>query len=301
MLACRTLRPELINQSANSSVPHFLVDTGSAIEATTGLRFWPGLAPATLKHFQQILVGDLATQTVIKSVGIPPKRIEVSGVLERGDDALLCNEAERDTIAKLLDSRPVWLAAGINVAEVAPVLAAHKQVMRRSHRMLLIIVPEDPENADNYASVLETCGMDYSRRSAGDEPESDTQIYLADAEGELGLWYRLAPVSFIGQTLAGRSGEGPNPFDAAALGSVVLHGPGLAPHQNAFRRLARAGASKQVAHSGELALSVEALLAPDKAAEMAHAAWQISTAGAEVMERVIELIEEALDIQEIPE
>lgn len=291
------LQPTLLAETAKSGAQLFMIDTGDSYAAAKQLRFWPGLRRETLQLFDGFIIGDRLTAEALKSSGAPWENIEVTGVLEKDVPALPCNEAERDTLATLLNTRPVWLAAGVNLAELEAVLAAHRQAMRRAHRLLLIVVPQDPQEADQFASVIEAQDFIYSRRSLGGEPEPDCHVYLADTNDEYGLWYRLAPISFIGHTIANWSEPGPNPFDAAALGSVVLHGPGLHPYQNAFHRLLRAHASEQVSHAGDLALAVESLLSPERAAEKAHAAWQISTAGAEVLDHVATLLDEAVTRQ----
>ena len=290
-----SLCPAIVAAAAARGTPLCLLDTGSAFATPHQWRFWPGLTRSTLRRFDTIISGDNATTAALVGAGAAAGKIDTLGVLETQVAALPCSEAERDALAALLDTRPVWLAAGIVAGELEAVLVAHKQAMRRSHRLLLIIVPADAADGDAFAGVLESWNMPYARRSTGAEPEAESQVYLADTDGELGLWYRLAPMTFVGQTLTYSAGAGPNPFDAAALGSVVVHGPALEPYQDAFHRLSRAGASRLVTHSGELAQAVEALLAPDKAAEMAHAAWQICSAGAEVMDRVLVIIADALD------
>ncbi|MBV1903589.1 MAG: 3-deoxy-D-manno-octulosonic acid transferase [Marinosulfonomonas sp.] len=289
------LRPNLIVQAATTGVPVFLLDTGVAIEVSRSLRMWPGLRAEILGRVNHVLAGDDATALALRNAGVAPDAVQNTGVLEHGGDALPCNAAERDDLAALLDTRPVWLAAGIHLSELETIIAAHKQAMRRAHRFLLIIAPGDPDEGHVYAEILRASGVIIAQRSLGEEPENETQVYLADTDGELGLWYRLAPISFIGQTLVNRPDIGPDPFDAAALGSVVIHGPRLEPHQNLFRRLGRAGAARQVSHSGELAQTLESLLAPTLTAQMAHAAWETTTAGAEVLETAVELILSALD------
>lgn len=288
------LHPTLLAEAKGFGVDLFMIDTGESYAATTQLRFWPGLRRATLQLFDGFFIGDQLTAEALKNAGALWENAEVTGVLEKDVPALPCNEAERDTLATLLNTRPVWLAAGINLAELEAVLAAHRQAMRRAHRLLLIVVPKDPDQAQLYANMIAAQDFIYSQRSVGGEPEPDCHVYLADTDDEYGLWYRLAPVSFIGHTIANWTEPGPNPFDAAALGSVVLHGPGLQPFQNAFHRLSRAHASEQVSHAGDLALAVETMQSPERAAERAHAAWEISTAGAEVLDRVVTLLDETV-------
>ena len=289
------LRPALVREASLAGVPLFMLDTGAAIETTRGWRILPGLVRGSLRLFDTILSGDEATSLALISAGAHRDRVITTGVLQRDIDPLPCNQAEWDDLAATMSTRPIWLAAEIDRAELESVLAAHGQATRRSHRLLLILVPADPDWGDEFASLLAEKGFVFARRSTGGEPDLVTQVYLADTDEEMGLWYRLAPVSFIGQTLAGGAGTGPNPFDAAALGSVVLHGPLTQGHRLAYERLGRAGASREINHMGELAHVLEMLIAPDRAAVMAHAAWQISSAGAEVMEKSVTMLTRALD------
>lgn len=138
------------------------------------------------------------------------------------------------------------------------------------------------------AAALREAGLRIALRAEGDEPAPSTEVYLAEGPGEAGLWYRLAPVTFLGGTLHG--GAQDHPFEAAALGSAIIHGPRTAPHDKAFARLARAGAARSLRDGQGLGHAVEALLAADRAATMAAAAWEVTTAGAVVANRIAELI-----------
>jgi len=294
------LYPALVEIAASRGVNLFLLDTGAAYEASLGWRLLPGLNRQAIRKFDMIFSGDEATSLALIGAGARSENVSTTGVLELGGDPLPGNEAERATLAALLAIRPVWLAAEIDLEELGSVLAAHLQALRRSHRLLLIVVPGDIGAGDAFADIMTDTDIVFSRRSNGGEPQPTDQVYLADAPDEMGLWYRLAPVTFMGQTLAGQSMGGPDPFDAAALGSVVLHGAKIGAHQVGYRRLARAGASRQIAHMGELAHAVETLLSPDRAAAMAHAAWQISSAGAEVMEKTVTYLAGLVGAPEAP-
>ncbi len=292
-----TLFPLTFRAVAGAGIPLLLADTGRAYEASRSKWYLPGLTRNTLRKFDSILSGDEATTLALISAGAHRNKVHTTGTLELGVTALPCNEVEWEMLTELVATRPIWLAAEVDLVELGSVIAAHGQAMRRSHRLLLIIVPADGENIDAFARALEEQNMNFSRRDAGGEPDTQTQVFLADTTEEMGLWYRMAPVAYIGQTHSGRTGTGPDPFEAAALGSVVLHGPSLSPHQVAYNRLERAGASRVVTHLGELAHAIESVLSPDRAAMMAHAAWQISTAGAEAMEETLETLASVLDLQ----
>ena len=91
-----------------------------------------------------------------------------------------------------------------------------------------------------------------------------------------------------------QDGAGRNPFEPAALGSAIVHGPNTAPYPDAYARLGAASASRQVATPAELSDAVCDLIAPDRAAILAHNAWSVSSGGAEVAERVVRLMSAAL-------
>jgi len=143
------------------------------------------------------------------------------------------------------------------------------------------------------AQRLRSRGFLVALRSADEEPDDATQVYVVDTEGELGLWYRLAPITYLGGTLSG--GPCRNPYEAATLGSALLHGPDITPYQGQARRLGEANACVALNAPADLGNAVERLLAPDKTALIVHGAWEVTSRGAEVTTRVAEAILAQLD------
>ena len=224
--------------------------------------------------------------------------IEITGPLKDSVHAPPCNEAECDALVGILGGRPVWLAANVALGEIDKIEAAQRRAFRAAHRMLLILVPEDLEATPEIRERMEKAGWQTTLRSEGGEPEDDVQVYIADTEGEMGLWYRLAPTSFMGGTFVGDV-LASDPFDPAALGSAVLHGPLTGDVAPRFRRLAEAGGAIEVAGGDELGEAVQSLLAPDKAAALAQAGWSVTTESAGVVERLDEVMDLALEEAEL--
>ncbi|RMD95763.1 MAG: 3-deoxy-D-manno-octulosonic acid transferase, partial [Alphaproteobacteria bacterium] len=240
-----------------------------------------------------VLAGDTAALAELRRMGVARERLELAGRIEEAGIALPCNEAEHAAMVELIAGRQIWLAHRVTAGEARAAVAAHGRLLSHAHRLLLILRPARVEQGPELAARLRAEGWGVGLRSAGEEPEAQMQIYVADSVGEDGLWFRLAPVCFLGSSLAG--GEGCTPYEAAALGSAILHGPGVAAHREAYARLARAGAARQVRDEADLAAAVTELLSPDVAARMARAAWEVVSAGAEVTDRAMELILEALE------
>ncbi len=176
-------------------------------------------------------------------------------------------------------------------------IGAHRAALRLAHRLLLILVPDRPERADALARQIEAAeGWTVARRSADEEPDEETEVFLADVPSEMGLWYRLAPITYLGGSLYG-SGSQRDPFEAAALGSAVLHGPHPGDWQTAMARLTEARATRPVGSPVDLAEGLADLLSPDRAARLAQAAWAVTSAGAEVTDRVVGLVRKLMETE----
>ncbi len=292
--ADNTLDPVLIAATDKAGVPLFLVD--ARVPERTGWRWFPGQRRTLLRRFSFIIAGDAQSAAGLKALGVSPDRIETMGYLQVGSAPLTCSPSERDSLAARLAARPVWLAAGVTDAEVPMCVEAHRQAIRRSHRLLLIIQPENLSDGPALAARLESEGWATGLRSRDDEPEPEAEIFVADLSEELGLWYRLSPIAVMGGSLAGENPRAvQNPFEAAALGSAVLFGPHVGPWRGCYERLRGAGAARAVTDLASLARAIEFLLAPDMVAAMATAAWELTTAGAQATDRIVALTIDALD------
>lgn len=294
------LRPLLLRNCATKGVPLHLVDSGSISLALKGGLIQRLVGNPALRNFLSVAVSDPGQAKAALRSGVAKDRLHQVGMLEPARKCLPVNSGERNHFADLLSTRPIWLAAQINLDEMQSVSAAHAQVLRRAHRLILIVVPANLDDSDAMATFLSEQDANFCRRSLGEEPSSETHIYLADTQEELGLWFRISPLTFIGQTLAGPQDNSPHPFDATALGSAVIHGPQISTHALAYARLTASGASRMVSHSGELAYAVETLMAPDAAAEMVHRAWQVSTTAAQAISHISDMVAQHLPITERP-
>jgi 3-deoxy-D-manno-octulosonic-acid transferase len=285
--------PLLLHRAAAEGRPVVLVQP--AVPAPPALRLVPGLARRALSEAARILVPDASAGRALRRLGGTAAQIETVGRLEEGSAALACNEAERESMAHVLHVRPVWLAAALPEAEIAAVADAHRAALRLAHRLLLVVVPDDSAQGPAFATALGKAGdWRVALRSAEQEVDEETEVYVADTEGELGLWYRLAPITYLGGSLTGAGCLRP-PYEPAALGSAIIHGPRTGAHAGAFASLAEARAVREIRAAADLGEAVGDLLSPDRAALLAHNAWAVTSSGAEVTDRVARLLLQALD------
>ncbi|MDU8928060.1 glycosyltransferase N-terminal domain-containing protein [Alisedimentitalea sp. MJ-SS2] len=287
-------KPALLHQCAKRNLTVFLIDADEEGLNASRQRWLPELARANLRDFSTIMARDGTTAQILRRLGVPGGEITVTGPLQEGSTALSCNEQERDEMAQVLAGRPVWLAAMVQPEELQVVIDAYREISRLALRLLLILVPDDETDGPEFLERLQQEQLQVAVWSEGDMPDETTQVLLADTWGEMGLWYRLAPVTFMASSLLQGLG-GCDPYEPAALGSAVLYGPNVGRYLGAYSRLAGAGAARIVKDSDTLAQALQQCLSPDQAAIMAAAGWNVVSEGAEVTDRVIDLVHDTLD------
>ncbi|MCW3780995.1 3-deoxy-D-manno-octulosonic acid transferase [Defluviimonas salinarum] len=162
------------------------------------------------------------------------------------------------------------LAASTHEGEEAAVLDAFARARLKIPGLRLILAPRHPRRRDAIEALIRASGLAFATRSRGARPDPDTTVYLADTMGEMDLWYRAAGMTFVGGSLVDRGGH--TPFEPAAHGSAILHGPHISNSAPAYTALAEAKAAIDVASAAELAAGIVALADGEAGARLAAAA-----------------------------
>lgn len=289
------LRPTLIYEASHRAIPLMWVEARPPHLPPDREGWFPGLMKATLSPFRAVLAVDDASARALRKAGVAEDKVRLLGRMEEASAALPHIESDRAALAQVLATRPVWLAADVAPEEEAAVIAAHRDVLRMAHRLVLILVPQDPDRCAPLAAKLEAEeGWHVAYRGRDEEPENETEVYIMEGGTDYGLCYRLAPVTFLGGSLDGQ-GCARNPMEAAAMGSAIVYGPRPGIYGAAYARLGAARAARMVGSANDLGLALGDLLAPDRAARQAQAAWMITSEGAEVTAAVLDMVRTILD------
>lgn len=249
------LWPRLVVETARRGVPMALVNARLSAASARRWGRLRGMARHLLCSFGTILAQDEETVARLRGLGVGAR---FAGNLKALVPAPACDPAELAALGAAISGRPTWLAASTHPGEESAALAAHRQLRGAVGRPLLIVAPRHPERGGEVARMAAEGGLCVARRTAGEVPDATTDVMLADTLGEMGLWYRLAPVAFVGGSLVPVGGH--TPFEPAQLGCAVLHGPHVANFAPAYAALDGAGAALLVGGADELARAVAALL-----------------------------------------
>lgn len=174
-------------------------------------------------------------------------------------------------------ARPRWMAASTHPGEDIIAGRVHRVLREINEDLLTIIVPRHPHRGETITQELRALGLQVARRSQGDTITADTDIYIADSIGEMGIFYRIAGIVFIGGSLVPRGGQ--NPLEAARLDCAIILGPHMENFPAITADLIRNDACIKVHDEAGLRLAVEELLHNNEMQE------QLATAAAATVKK----------------
>ncbi|MDP6069656.1 MAG: 3-deoxy-D-manno-octulosonic acid transferase [Alphaproteobacteria bacterium] len=268
------LWPNLLGQSRARGIVTVLINARMSRRSFRRWQRLPGLIGPLLGGFALCLAQDQEQAERLRALGAT--KVEVSGSLKQAAEPLPAEAAELQRLRAATAGRPLWLAASTHDGEEAIAARVHGDLAAAHPGLLTVIVPRHPERGDELAAALTAGGLKLAQRSTGQRIEPATEIYLADTLGELGLFYRLSEIVFVGGSLTPRGCQ--NLLEPARLGAAVIHGPDVENFRVAAADLAAAGASTMVRDGGELGREVAALLI-DAGLRERHAAAGLRVSG----------------------
>lgn len=284
--------PNLILEAERLNLPLALIN--GRMSARSARRWgWGGAsARRLLRSFALCLARSQADADRLSALGATDVRM--LGDLKNATPPLPAASAALAGLRTALGERPVWLAASTHPGEEMQVLLAHQQLHLRYPDLLTVIVPRHPERGAELANELRASGENIAQRSLGEPPDAATGVYLADTLGELGLFYRLGSLAFIGGSLVPHGGQ--NPLEAARLGCPPLFGPHTGNFDAMTTHLIEAGAARRIGDVDELASEVDALFADPAARErMARRGLEAGAAEEAVLVRIQQALAPLLD------
>lgn len=291
--------PVMLLHSSRAGLPLILLNTHVTERRYRRRRKMVKTNGYLMNLFDQILVQDAVSLERFKDLGAPPAKMKVMGVLKAASDPLPDRPAERLALEAMIGERPRWLAASTRAIEEPQVMDAHAQAIAALPDLLLLIAPRQRTDADQTEAAARAHfpPAAIARRSRGDEITAQTVVYIADTIGEMGLWYRLAPVAYTGQSLRipGKTLGGKNPFEAIALGCMVVRGPTVGNFAEAYARLADANGALEVSDAADMARAVIAAQDPAFRAPYLEGAVQVQARNMHPLQVSLDAIEAVLD------
>lgn len=250
------LWPNALAEIRARDVPFVLVNARMSPRSFRGWQRIPGIARTLLASFDLCLAQSDEDAGRLTALGA--ERVACRGNLKYAAAPLPADEIEVARLARVIGQRPLWLAASTHPGEESIAAEAHALLRKRYPDILTLIVPRHPARGQEIATALARSGRSVARRGSAEALTRDTEFYVADTMGELGLFFRLAPIVYVGGSLVPHGGQ--NPLEPAKLRCALIYGPHMFNFCAVVDELAAAEAAVTVNDAAGLAEAIDALL-----------------------------------------
>ena len=285
------LWPSLLSRASRCGVPLALLNGRISPESYRSWRRFPPLIRHLLQCFSLVLVQSPEDQARFRALGVPEPLY--LGNLKFAAAPLGADPAQLTQLRYLLRSRHRWLAASTHDGEEIIAAEVHEALAGSFPGLLTLIVPRHPGRGPEIARELTRRGHKIARHSENQAIPGGPGIYLADTLGELGLWYSLCEIVFVGGSLAARGGQ--NPLEPARLDCAILYGPHGENFAQIVAEMRSLGALNPVTGPRQLAEAVGQLLRDGSTRKaMCRAAADYGRSRSQVLEAVLEALEPLL-------
>lgn len=216
--------------------------------------------------------------------------VVIAGNLKVDAPPLPVDQVALTAMQAQIGDRRVFLAASTHPGEEEILIEAFRSLRAHSPSLLLVLAPRHPERGAAVDALVKAAGLIASRRSISENVTPETDVYVTDTVGEMGLFYSLCQIAFVGGSLVNRGGQ--NPIEAVRLNAAVLTGPSQFNFADAYGELTRRGAVRVVQNANDVATEALRLLLDDDARQQIIAD---ANKGVAAMVGALEATADALD------
>ncbi|MDB5620983.1 3-deoxy-D-manno-octulosonic acid transferase [Tardiphaga sp.] len=256
--------PNLVMSAARRRVPMVLINGRMSQRSFPRWQKFSATIGALLGRFDLCLAQSDTDADRFTALG--SRNVRVTGNLKLDVSAPPVDSAKLEKLASVTRGRPVIVASSTHPGEEEILLQAHRTLAGFFPGLLTVIVPRHAHRGEAIAAMIAVSGAQVALRSREELPTAVTDIYVADTMGELGLFYRLSPVVFMGGSLVPHGGQ--NPIEAVKLGASIVHGPHVFNFTDVFAALDAAGGAR-LAETPEQLVKQLGLMLGDTAARQA--------------------------------
>jgi 3-deoxy-D-manno-octulosonic-acid transferase len=216
-----------------------------------------------LQLFSRLCMQTETDRERIIAIGAQDKRTLATGNLKY--DIPLC-VATGDEKKRLRDSYAipenliVLTAGSTHAGEEQHIITMFKELSATAGNLFLILVPRHPERSTEVASLLESSGLSFRRRTSLPSTERlhQGEVLLVDTIGEMISLYALSDIAFVGGSLVPTGGH--NLLEPASAGVASVFGPHMTNFREITELVLQYGAGIQVDTPEELTSSMRTLI-----------------------------------------
>lgn len=241
------LWPNFANILHNKKIPLYIINARISDRTYKSYKKLSWIFTPILKKYTAIYPQSRQDNDKLISIGANPQTTQVMGNLKF--------DIKKPDISELnFNKNPevkIILAGSTHSGEDEIILDVFCELKKEIPNLKLIIAPRHPERNENVFKLINEKGIDCIKRSKQIEskknsssnlPVFQSSSLLLDTMGELGKFYSICDVAFIGGSFNKTGGH--NPLEATIFNKPVFSGPSIHNFKDIYAILAAENAAK---------------------------------------------------------
>lgn len=212
--------PNMIGETYKAGIPVISLNGRLSEKSFENWQKAPKTAQKIFQCFSLCLAQDEQYASFFQKLGAP--YVKNVGNLKLAASPLTFDEQSYQNLQPQIKNRMVIYAASTHNDEELRLAQIYLSLKKTYPDLLLIISPRHPERRDNIIEQISSLKMGIAVRTKQEVIKDKTDIYLADTFGELGLFYQLSSLVFIGGSLIPHGGQ--NFIQATHFKCCILFG-----------------------------------------------------------------------------
>lgn len=167
----------------------------------------------------------------LKSLGA--KNVKYIGNIKYSVPSPVIDDQKLLGLQNSLKSKKVVLFASTHPKEEEIIVEIYQELKEKHDSLAFIIAPRHPHRGVEIAKMITKAGYKTTLRSKSKPPKPETEFYIVNSIGEMGLFFRVSPISVMCGSFVNVGGH--NPIEPAKLKSAIIMGP----HYNNFKEICK--------------------------------------------------------------
>jgi len=287
------LWPNMLHYAHRQGVQILLVNARLSARSAAGYQRIKNLSQGMLSNIDVVAAQSAEQGQRFVALGLDRARLHVTGSIKFDASQAADLEQRAAEFSQLLGPRLIVVAGSTHPGEEQMLLDALHPLMQAQPELLLVLAPRHHYRADRVEHLCQAMGLVTVRRSSNLGCSPQAKVYLLDTMGELGYFYPIADITFVGGSLVPVGGH--NPMEPASHGKPVIMGQYLRNIGDIVELFIRNGGLLRVESPAELASALLSLCqSADQRQQLGAAALRTMTENRGALQLTLHLIDAAL-------
>ncbi|AAU03535.1 lipid IV(A) 3-deoxy-D-manno-octulosonic acid transferase [Rickettsia typhi] len=216
-----------------------------------------------IKNFSKIIVQSECDLQKFNALGISDAMN--LGNIKFANEKLLVNQEKLSKLSLHLDNRRVVVFASTHPEDEEVILPIINNLKEQFVDCYIILIPRHPERVKSILNNCKCHNLLATAKSQNDLPVLSDDIYIVDRFGEMGLFFSVATISFIGGSF--KQG-GHNILEAAYFSNCIIFGPDMSKNTDIAKGILQNNAAIQIKNGEDLLNTLKSLLNANNALKL---------------------------------